>query len=492
MAAGDRVRREERAVQDHDADVLVVGGGPTGLMLAAELRLRGVAVTVLERDAEPSPQVRSLGLHARSLEVLAMRGILDRFLAEGTTYPVGGVFAGVGAGAAVDLDSRHAHVLGIPQNTTDRLLEERARELGADLRRGCEVVGVEQLDDGVVVRLADGLALRAAYAVACDGGRSTVRRLLGVDFEGEPARSEWLLTEAELGVDPDEAAAAAQAAARAGRGGFGAAPHAEGVWRVVLLTDAPAPRGTPQPGLEDVRALLREVAGTDLGLHSPRFVTRFGDATRLAERYRVGRVLLAGDAAHIHPPVGGQGQNLGIQDALNLGWKLAGVVRGALPPEVLDTYEAERRPVAAAVLDTTRVLRVLMWTGADGVAVRGLLAELTAYDGVHRHLVEKVTGTSTRYDLGSAQPLVGRRLPDLAVGDGGLFDRMHDGRGLLLDPEARFAVDGWGDRVDHVTEPCPDLEVSAALLRPDGHVAWVAGDGDLDESLTRWFGAPHG
>ncbi len=474
-------------VETYDADVLVVGGGPTGLMLAAELRLQDVAVTVLERDREPTTQVRSLGLHARSLEVLASRGVLDRFLERGTTYPVGGVFAGIGAGTPLELDSRQAHVLGIPQTTTDRLLEEWAGTLGAQVRRGVDVVGLAQDEDGVEVEVADGSHLRAAYVVACDGGRSTLRRLLGVGFPGEPARSEWLLTEAEPGV-PDEEVAQAAAALPAGRGGFGPAPHAEGVLRVVLLTDDLAARDAAPPTLDDVRALLRERVGSDLGLHSPRFVTRFGDATRLAERFRVARVLLAGDAAHVHPPVGGQGQNLGLQDAVNLGWKLAAARHGHT--ELLDTYEAERRPVAADVLDTTRVLRVLMWGGADGRAVRSLLTELAAYDGVHRHLVEKVTRTATRYDLGSEHPLVGRRLPDLELGSGTLFDRTHQARGLLLDPVGTHAVDGWGDRVEHVTDPCPGLGVEAALLRPDGHVAWVAGDGpDLPEALTRWFGA---
>ncbi len=465
----------------YDAPVLVVGGGPTGMALAAELRLQGVGVVVLERDLEPTTQVRSLGLHARSLELLAMRGILDRFLDVGTTYPVAGVFAGVGTGLPLELDSRQAHVLGIPQTTTDRLLTEWAVELGADLRRGCEVVGLTQDEDGVEVTLADGSRLRSAYVVACDGGHSRLRRMLGVGFPGEAARSEWLLTEAEAGVSPEEVTAA-MATAVPGRGGVGPAPHAPGTYRVVLLTDEVAPRDAPAPTLDDVKDLLRDHVGTDLGLHSPRFVTRFGDATRLAERYRVGRVLLAGDAAHVHPPVGGQGQNLGIQDAANLGWKLAATLRGH---DLLDTYEAERRPVAAEVLDTTRVLRVLTWGGADGLAVRGLLTALTAYAGVHRHLVERVTRTGTRYDLGSDDPLVGRRLPDLDLGEGTLYPRMHDARWLLLDPSGALDDD---PRVAHLTEPCPDLD-APVLVRPDGHVAWVAGDRpDLTEVLARWCG----
>lgn len=466
-------------------DVAVVGGGPTGLMLAAELRLGGVDVVVLERDREPTAQVRSLGLHARSLEVLAMRGLLDRFLEQGQTYPVTGVFAGLGAGRALTPDGEHEHVLGIPQTTTDRLLEEHAVAVGVDVRRGCEVVGLEQDAAGVTVRLRDEPDLRAAYAVGCDGGRSTVRRLLGIGFPGEAARSEWLLTEAEVRADADEVAAVnAALGGPGGRGGLGPAPHAAGVFRVVLLTDAVADREAPPPTLDDLTALLRELAGTDLGLHSPRFVSRFGDATRLAERYREGRVLLAGDAAHVHPPVGGQGLNLGLQDAFGLGWKLAAAVRGH---DLLDTYEAERRPVAAEVLDTTRVLRVLMWGGPDGAAVRGLLGELVEVDGVHRRLVDKVTGTGVRYDLGSDHPLVGRRLPDLAVGDGRLYDLTRSGRWLLLDPGATLDVATWP--VDHVTEPCPELGAPAALVRPDGHVAW-AGDGALDDALTPWLGSP--
>jgi hypothetical protein len=250
----------------------------------------------------------------------------------------------------------------------------------------------------------------------------------------------------------------------------------------VLLTDEVAPRDAAPPTLDDVRALLHKAIGTDLGLHSPRFVSRFGDATRLAERYREGRVLLAGDAAHVHPPVGGQGQNLGIQDAVDLGWKLAATLRGH---DLLETYEAERRPVAVEVLDTTRVLRVLMWGGADGAAVRTLLSELTEYDGVHRHLVERVTRTGTRYDLGSDDPLVGRRLPDVQLGDGTLFDRTHDARWLLLDPSAEAELED-DPRVVRITDPCPELD-GPVLLRPDGHVAWAGRDG-IAEALDRWCG----
>jgi len=340
-------------------DVIVAGGGPTGLMLVGELRLHGVHALVLEKEAEPTKVARALGLHVRSIEVMDQRGLLERFLPLGTRYPVGGFFAGISKPAPDRLDTAHSYVLGIPQHITELLLTEHASELGVEIRRGCELVGLSQEEDGVTAELACGTRLRSRYLVGCDGGRSTVRKLLGVAFPGEPSRVERLLGEVEVAVSPERLAAVV-AEVRKTQLRFGAVPLAYGVYRVVVPAEGMAEDRTVPPTLDELKGQLRVFAGTDFGVHSPRWLTRFGDATRLAERYRVGRVLLAGDAAHIHPPTGGQGLNLGIEDAFNLGWKLAAQVNGWAPEGLLDSYHTERHPVAAAVLENTRAQMELL------------------------------------------------------------------------------------------------------------------------------------
>jgi rifampicin monooxygenase len=471
-------------------DVIVCGGGPTGMMLASELRLHDVNVLVLERDAEPSPLVRSLGLHARSIEIMDQRGLLDRFLAHGRQYPGGARhFAGIGMPAPATPDTAHDYVLGIQQPVTDRLLAERAAELGAQVRRGHEVAGVEQDDDGVTVELADGARLRSRWLVGCDGGRSLVRRLLGVGFPGEPAATEWLLGEVEVTAPPDELAAVAGKVRETHRG-FGIGPAGNGRYRAVVPAATVAEDRTTPPTLEEFRAQLRAYAGTDFGVHSPRSLSRFTDATRLAERYRAGRAFLAGDAAHVHPPLGGQGLNLGIQDAFNLGWKLAAKVNGWAPEGLLDTYHAERRPVAADVLNTTRAQSELLSPEPGPRAVRQLLAQLMGFENVSRFLIEKVTGTGIRYDFGDGPELVGRRLRDSRLSRGRLYELTRSGRGLLLDQAGDLSVAGWADRVDHVIDVSDELDAPAVLLRPDGHVAWAGDDQqDLLSHLPTWFGA---
>ena len=483
-------------------DVVVVGGGPTGLMLASELRLHGIGVMVLERDLEPTRQVRSLGLHVRSIELMDQRGLLDRFLAHGTTYPLGGSFAGIDMPRPVGLDTAHPYILGIPQPVTDRLLADRATELGAEIRRGREVVGLTQDDEGVTAALADGTLLGARYLVGCDGGRSTVRTSVGVPFPGEPTRVERLLGEMEV-TTPPQTLAAIVAEVRATHKDFGAGPSGNGLYRIVVPADGVGADRRQTPTLEEFKRQLIAFAGTDFGVHAPRWLSRFGDATRLAEHYRVGRVLLAGDAAHVLPPLGGQGLNLGIQDAANLGWKLAGHIAGWAPPDLLDSYHHERRPVAEDTLSLTRAQGELISTDPGARAVRRLVSELLTFEEAHRYVLEKMTGIGIRYDVGEpgeATGLLGRRLRDIPLGRQRLYELMHAGRGVLLDTTGRLTVAGWSDRVDHVIDTIADadatgtiagLEGAAVLLRPDGYVAWCGDDQrDLIDHLPRFFGLP--
>ncbi len=481
-------------------DVVVVGAGPTGIMLANELALHGVHAVVLDKQTAPTPVVRALGLHARSIEVLEQRGLLDRFLAEGTTYPVGGFFAGIAKPDPSGLDTTHPYVLGIPQPVTERLLTERAAELEVDIRRDQELTGLVQDDDGVTAELADGTRLRARYLVGCDGGRSLVRKAAGIDFPGWEATKSNLIAEVATTEQPPEGLHHDAAGVHAFQ------PAEDGRVRIVTTEQRIGP--SREATLDDLRAALTAVFGTHFGVHDATWISRFTDATRHAASYRAGRVLLAGDAAHVHYPAGGQGLSLGVQDAVNLGWKLAQVVHGVSSESLLDTYHAERHPAVARVLRHTMALGALQRRDDHMLALVDLVSDLAVLDEPRRRLVGITSGLDVRYALGDGHPLLGRRMPDLdletADGPTRVFPLLHDARPLLLNLGAPGAIDvgPWTDRVRLVDARCdgtwelpalgPVAAPTAVLVRPDGHVAWVADGGELElsDALSGWCGAP--
>jgi 3-(3-hydroxy-phenyl)propionate hydroxylase len=492
-----------------DTDVVIAGAGPTGLMLACELRLAGADVVVAERLPERSGESRAGGIHSRTLEVLDQRGIVDRFLAEGQLQPVGHF-----SGLYLDFDeseSRHPYPLMILQSAIERLLEEWAAELGVRIRRSCEVSGLHQDETGVTVELRTDQApatLRARYLVGCDGGRSTVRKLAGIAFPGTEPTMTALIGDVELPDLPED-----YVWVRRTPGGDYSAIAFEPGWYRVITSEFDRVAGRDEPvTFEQLRESLIRVAGTDFGMRNPRWVSRFSDAARQAAHYRQGRVLLAGDAAHIHFPAGGQGLNMGVQDAVNLGWKLASVVRGQAPESLLDTYHAERHPVGERVLHNTRAQSALVRPGPQTDALRDVFSSLMVFDDVNRYLRHMLTALDIRYPIDGDHPLVGRRVPDADLGacDGvtRVHELLHTARPVLLDltgsADVAAAAKGWSDRVDLVEArsedghwPVPalgDIPAPAALLiRPDGHVAWAAtaeavDTTALEAALATWFG----
>ncbi|GGM44249.1 putative oxygenase [Longimycelium tulufanense] len=479
-----------------DTRVVVVGAGPTGLMLAGELALGGVDVVVLDRLTTPNDNARALGMHARTMEVLDQRGLLERL-----RPAVVGSWGHFGA-LSLDfgrLDGAHPGQMFMPQNRTERMLAEWVRELGVEIRRGHELRDLAQDDEGVTAQVDGpdgGYELRAAYLVGCDGGRSTVRKVVGFDFPGTDATTEFLLADV-TGID-----LGLQTFTRNERGLYAVIPLGDGVYRILPYEfGTPPRRRTAPPTFAEVAAVHYRVTGQDIGAARPLWVSAFGDATRQVTEYRRGRVLLAGDAAHVHFPAGGQGLNLGVQDAVNLGWKLAAELSGWASPGLLDTYHAERNPVGARVLLNTRAQGVVMYHGTQVEPLRAMLRELFDIPEVNDHLIRMISAVEIRYDVGvDGHPLVGRRIPhvELSTSDGKTSTTalLNPARGVLLDladdAELRATAANWAGRVDIVTAIAPngDLDRTAAvLLRPDGYVAWAApGAGGLAPALRRWFG----
>jgi 3-(3-hydroxy-phenyl)propionate hydroxylase len=480
--------------------VVIAGGGPTGLMLAGELALAGVDVAVVERRVtQDLPDSRAGGLHSRTIEVLDQRGIADRFLSAGTVAQVAG-FAWIRLDIS-DFPTRHNYGLALWQSHIERILAGWVGELAVPIYHGHEVIGFAQDDAGVDVELADGESLRAAYLVGCDGGRSLIRKAAGIEFRGWDPTTSSLIAEVQLTEEPEwgarRDARGAQVFARLEEGG---------AVRVLVTEQHVGPAG--EPTLRDLSEALVAVHGTDYGVHSPTWISRFTDTTRQAAAYRDRRVLLAGDAAHVHYPVGGQGLNVGVQDAANVGWKLAQVVKGTSPERLLDTYHAERHPVAARVLRTTMAQTALL-RGDDRIdALRDTMSELLSMDEPRKHIAGTMSGLDIRYDLGDGHPLLGRRMPDLdLVAAGGplrVFTLLHDARPVLLnlgEPGA-FDIAPWADRVQAIDATyvgaweLPVLGAvdapAAVLIRPDGYVAWVGDrtNPGLDDALTTWFGPP--
>src|ERR671917_2494885 len=478
--------------------VVIAGGGPTGLMLASELALAKVDVAIVERRASQDLLgSRAGGLHARTIEVLDQRGITDRFLSQGQVAQVAG-FAWIPLDIS-DFPTRHNYGLGLWQNHIERILAGWVGELGVPIYRGREVTGFAQDDTGVDVELSDGPSLRAEYLVGCDGGRSLIRKAAGIEFPGWDPTMSCLIAEVEMAEEPEWGL-------RRDALGIHAFSRLEDGGPVrVMVTEQRLDR-TGEPTLRDLSEALIAVYGTDYGIHSPTWISRFTDLARQAGSYRKGRVLLAGNAAHVHYPVGGQGLNIGVQDAVNLGWKLAQVVKKTSPESLLDTYHAERHPVAARVLRDTMAQVALLRTDDRTDALREVVSEILGMDEPRKRLAAMMSGLDVHYGLGEGHPLLGRRVPDLdlitANGPLRVFTLLHDARPVLLNlgEPGGFDITPWADRVRLIdaayvgTWELPVIGTVAAptavLIRPDGYVAWV-GDGTdlgLPDALSTWFG----
>jgi 2-polyprenyl-6-methoxyphenol hydroxylase-like FAD-dependent oxidoreductase len=491
--------------------VVIAGGGPAGMMLAAELALAKVDVAVLERRPDHAlVGSRAGGFHSRTIEVLDQRGVADRFLAEGQVAQVA-MFASTALDMS-DFPTRHPYSLGIWQNQIERIMAAWIAELPVRIYYGCEVTGFAQEDTGVEVEMADGGTMRTQYLVGCDGGRSVIRKAAGIGFPGWDATRSNLIAEAEMTEEPE-------LGIRRDALGIHSLGRLEyeirdgevvykngGPVRVMVTERQPAP--TSEPTLCELSEALVAVYGTDFGIHDPTSISRFTDMTRQAAAYRTGRVLLAGDSAHVHYPAGGQGLSLGVQDAVNLGWKLAQVVNGTSPESLLDTYQDERHPTTARALQYTMAQTALQGRDERIQALVDVVSALAIMDEPRKQLAGLISGLDIHYDLGEGHPLLGRRMPDLdVISSGGplrVFGLLHDAKPVLLnlDEPDSFDIAPWADRVQLIDASYQgrwELPVlgavtapAAVLIRPDGYVAWV-GDGTatgLLDALTTWFGTP--
>jgi 3-(3-hydroxy-phenyl)propionate hydroxylase len=480
--------------------VVIAGAGPTGLMLAGELALARVDVAIVEqRESQDLAGSRAGGLHARTIEVFDQRGIADRFLSQGKLGQIAG-FSFIRLDMS-DFPTRHNYGLALRQNHIERIMADWVGELPVKFYRGLEVTGFAQEDTGVDVELSDGRSLRAKYLAGCDGGRSLIRKKAGIDFPGWEASTSYLIAEVEMTNEPAWGV-------RRGEKGVNALGKLEDGKRVGVVLVEPHVGPGGEPTLEELRDALIAVYGTDFGVRNPTWLSRFTDMARQAASYRDGRVLLAGDAAHVHSPTGGQGLNIGVQDAVNLGWKLAQVVKETSPESLLDTYHTERYPIGARVLRLTMAQTALGRGDERTEALRETMTELLGMDEPRKRYAAMMSGLEIHYDLGEGHPLLGRRMPDLdLVSSNGplrVFTLLHDARPVLLNlgEPGGFDITPWADRVqlidakyDGVWE-LPALgkvtAPSAVLIRPDGYVAW-AGDGTqrgLADALTTWFGPP--
>jgi 2-polyprenyl-6-methoxyphenol hydroxylase-like FAD-dependent oxidoreductase len=490
--------------------VVIAGGGPTGLMLAGELALAGVDVVIVERRASQDlPGSRAGGLSSRTIEVLDQRGIADRFLSEGQIMQVAG-FAVTRLDIS-DFPTRHNYGLALWQNHIERILAGWVGELAVPIYYGIEVTGFAQDDTGVDVELSDGQSLRAQYLVGCDGGRSLIRKAAGIEFPGWDPTTSALLAEVEMAEEPELGIRRTPSGVHSlGKVEYeirdGEVVYKPGGTVRVMVTEPHV--GTSEPTLRDLSEGLIAVYGTDYGIHSPTWITRFTDMTRQAAAYRDRRVLLAGDAAHVHSPVGGQGLNTGVQDAVNLGWKLAQVVNRTSPESLLDTYHAERHPVAARVLRNTMAQVALMRPDDRIEALRDTVSQLLSMDEPRKRFAAMMSGLDIHYDLGEGHPLLGRRMPDLdlvtANGPLRVFTLLHDARPVLLNlgEPGGFDITPCADRVQLIdakyvgTWELPAIGAvtapTAVLVRPDGYVAWVGDPTQvgLADALTTWFGPP--
>ena len=436
-------------------DVLVVGAGPTGLLLASELALAGAQVVLVDKADERSGQSKALTLQPRSVEILHSRGLLGSLLDDAPRLPAGH-FAGLPVPLDYTaLDTRFPYQLGIPQGRIEQLLEDHLVAQGIVVRRGLELTGLRQDSAGIVASFASGPTIRAGWVVGCDGARSAVRRLAGIDFPGRDGRFSAVVADVVVsGVEPGW-----ELPALVPRDGavMTMVPLEDGVHRALFT--GPEQQNLPkdQPvTFDEVAAALRAWYGEDVVLRELRYGSRFTDAARQADRYRVGRVFVAGDAAHVHSPTGGQGMNLGLQDAFNLGWKLGAVVRGDADGDLLDSYHDERHPAGSAVLANTRAQGVLMVPDDDVACLRETFVDLLGVPEANRRLAGVISGIGLAYAAGE-HPLVGRRMPDLTLGDGTtVAERLRDGRFVLLEGG--------------------DLPAARILVRPDGYVRWATDD----------------